>query len=163
MDVTLRDPAGAPRPAGPYSQVARIDHGDGALLFVSGQVALDDAGEVVAPGDMAAQSRAVMLALDALLRAEGGTLADVVGIRTFLTDMSRLAEYAAVRREFLPGAPPTSTTVEVARLFRPGAVIEVEVVAALPGGAGRTPPPAPIAAGDGAVSAPGPAVPVPAV
>ncbi|TDQ54213.1 RidA family protein [Actinorugispora endophytica] len=136
MNVTLRNPENAPRPAGPYSQVGRVELGGGALLFVSGQVALDEAGEVVAPGDMAVQSREVMRSLDALLRAEGATLADVVSIRTFLTDMSRLPEYAAARREFLPGTPPTSTTVEVSALFRPGAVIEVEVVAALPARAG---------------------------
>ncbi|MFF3910043.1 Rid family hydrolase [Streptomyces sp. NPDC001848] len=59
-------------------------------------------------------------------------MADVINIRTYLTDIGKLAEYAAVRREFLPGTPPTSMTFEVPRLFRPEAQIEVEVVAAVP-------------------------------
>lgn len=73
---------------------------------------------------MAARSRHV-------LRAEGASPADTVSTRTFVTDLSRLAEYGAVRAEFFP-APPTSVTVEVSALFRPGAVIEVEAVAAVP-------------------------------
>ncbi len=67
-----------------------------------------------------------------MLRAEGASLADTVSTRTFVTDLSRLAEYGAVRAEFFPLPPPTSVTVEVSALFRPGAVIEVEAVAAVP-------------------------------
>ncbi|MEY9211914.1 RidA family protein [Thermobifida halotolerans] len=140
MNVSLRNPENAPGPASPfYSQVARVDLGGGALLFVSGQLALDESGEVIAPGDMATQSRAVMRSLDALLRAEGASPADVVSIRTFLTDMSRLGEYGAARAEFFTGTPPTSATVEVSRLVPPGAVVEVEVVAAVPAAAGADP------------------------
>ncbi|MDJ0345052.1 RidA family protein [Streptomyces sp. H10-C2] len=133
MHITLDNPQSAPQPAGPYSEVARIDlGGGGALLFLAGQVSLDEEGNVAGGDDMAAQSRIVLEAVQALLKAHGATLDHVVNIRTFLTDMSRLGEYAAVRREFLTGTPPTSTTVEVSGLFRPGALIEVEVVAAVP-------------------------------
>ncbi len=44
----------------------------------------------------------------------------------------RLREYGAVRERFITGEPPAGTTVEVSRLFRPGLLIEVEVIAALP-------------------------------
>lgn len=127
MKVTLDNPADAPRPAGPYySQVARVEHADGsALLFVSGQIAEG--------ATLAEQSRGVFEGLGALLRAHGATLADVINIRTYLTDISRLAEYGAVRREFLTGTPPTSMTFEVPRLFRPEALVEIEVVAAVAG------------------------------
>ncbi|CAM5501287.1 hypothetical protein SALBM135S_09199 [Streptomyces alboniger] len=54
-----------------------------------------------------------------LLRAHGAGLGDTINLRTFLTDI---------------GTPPTSTTVEVPRLFRSEALIEVEVVAAVPAG-----------------------------
>jgi enamine deaminase RidA (YjgF/YER057c/UK114 family) len=46
-------------------------------------------------------------------------------------DISRLDGYGAVRREFLTGTPPTSMTFEVPRLFRPEAMVEIEVVAAV--------------------------------
>ncbi|MFF9812391.1 RidA family protein [Streptomyces sp. NPDC014006] len=126
MKVTLDNPADAPQPANAYySQVARVEHADGsALLFVSGQIA---EGATVAE-----QSRGIFEALDALLRAHGAALTDVVNIRTCLTDISRLHEYGAVRREFLTGTAPTSMTFEASRLFTPEALIEIEVVAAVP-------------------------------
>ncbi|MEU8658364.1 RidA family protein [Actinoplanes philippinensis] len=52
-------------------------------------------------------------------------------VRTFMTSLDDLPAYAAVRRRLFPAAtPPASTTVEVSRLFLPGAVLEVEVTAA---------------------------------
>ena len=127
MQITLDNPASAPQPLTPYySQVARVEHADGsALLFVSGQIADGTT--------LSEQTRGVFEGLDALLRAHGATLADVISIRTYLTDISRLAEYGTVRREFLTGTPPTSMTFEVSRLFRPEAMVEVEVVAAVAG------------------------------
>ncbi|KUF20073.1 RidA family protein [Streptomyces silvensis] len=125
MNVTIGNPAAAPRPLGPYSQVARVELADGgALLYLSGQIG-DGEG-------IAAQTHGVFATLTALLDAHGATLADIINIRTFLTDMDDLPGYAAVRRTYLTGTPPTSTTVAVPRLFRPEALIEVEVVAALP-------------------------------
>ncbi|MCX4701083.1 RidA family protein [Streptomyces sp. NBC_01352] len=125
MQITIGNPASAPQPLSPYySQVARVEHADGsALLFVSGQIAEG--------ATLAEQSRGVFEALDALLRAHGATLADVINIRTCLTDIGGLEEYGTVRRQFLTGTPPTSMTFEVPRLFRPEAQVEVEVVAAV--------------------------------
>ncbi|WP_190139692.1 RidA family protein [Streptomyces longispororuber] len=132
MDVTLADPAGAPAPLGPYSQVAHVRLADGgALLHVSGQIA---DGE-----DITAQSHGIFDTLAALLAAYGGTLDNIINIRTFMTDLDDLPGYAAVRRARLTGTPPTSTTVEVSRLFRPEALIEVEVVAAVRAAAGLEP------------------------
>ena len=128
MKITLDNPASAPQPLSPYySQVARVEQADGsALLFLSGQIAEGDT--------LAEQSRGVFETIEALLKAHGATLADVVNIRTYLTDIGRLAEYGAVRREFLTGTPPTSMTFEVPRLFKEDAQIEVEVVAAVSAG-----------------------------
>ncbi|MFI9829225.1 RidA family protein [Streptomyces sp. NPDC051913] len=126
MKITLGNPACAPQPLSPYySQVARVEQADGGvLLFLSGQIADGDT--------LAEQSRGVFETIEALLKAHGATLADVINIRTYLTDIGRLDEYGAVRREFLTGTPPTSMTFEVPRLFREEAQVEVEVVAAVP-------------------------------
>ncbi|MFH8606135.1 RidA family protein [Streptomyces sp. NPDC018029] len=134
MQITIDNPATAPQPFGPYSQVARVEHADGGvLLYVSGQCAEGD--------DMATQTRGVFEALELLLKAHGAGLDDIINIRTFLTDMDGFADYAAVRKEFLTGTPPTSTTVAVARLVPPRALVEVEVVAAVAAPAARGPVP----------------------
>jgi 2-iminobutanoate/2-iminopropanoate deaminase len=125
VQITLNSPASAPQPLSPYySQVARVEHADGsALLFLSGQIAEG--------ATLAEQTRGVFETIDALLKAHGASFADVINIRTYLTDISKLEEYGTVRRQFLTGAPPTSMTFEVPRLFRPEAQVEVEVVAAV--------------------------------
>ncbi len=123
------DPATVPAPAGPYSHVARVELGDKVMLFLSGQIALDADGRLVGEGDMTAQSECVMETVAAILTAHGATLADVVNIRTYLADMDQRRAYGAVRTRYFTGTPPTSTTVEVSRLFFPGALLEVEVTA----------------------------------
>ena len=125
MRVALDNPASAPQPANSsYSQVARVELPcGGALLYLSGQVADGP--------DLATQSRGVFETIAALLGAHGAGLDDIINIRTYLTDIGRLGEYGAVRREFLTGTAPTSMTFEAARLFKPDALVEVEVVAAV--------------------------------
>lgn len=132
MRMLLDNPATVPTPAGAYSHLARVDAGaGGTLLFLSGQVAVDDENTIVAPGDLTAQSERVFEIIGAILAAHGASFDDVVNIRTFMTDISRIPEYGAVRNRYITGQPPTSTTVEVSRLFKPDAMIEVEVVAAI--------------------------------
>ncbi|MFG1751069.1 NAD(P)-binding domain-containing protein [Streptosporangium sandarakinum] len=126
--VAKVNPASVPATNGRYSHATKA----AGLLFVSGQVALDGEGRVVGEDDMTRQSEHVMELLARILADQGCTFDDVTHIRTHLTDMSRLLEYAAVRGRYITGEPPASTTVEVSRLFRPGLLIEVEVIAALP-------------------------------
>jgi 2-iminobutanoate/2-iminopropanoate deaminase len=111
--------------------VVRLDIGDGALLMLSGQVSVDDNNAIVGAGDMAAQAQRVFEIIEAILTAHGATFADVVNIRSYLTDLGRIREYIEVRRKFFPGEPPSSTTIEVPRLFLPEALLEVEVTAAV--------------------------------
>lgn len=128
--MILDNPAAVPAPpGGRYSHVARVELGGSTMLFLSGQIAADAEGQLVGGDDMTAQAEHVMGTIGAILRAHGATFNDVINIRTYLTDLARIGEYGAVRRPFFTGMPPTSTTVEVSRLFVPGALLEVEVVA----------------------------------
>ena len=135
MNLTLDNPPSVAAPfSARFAHVARLDiGGGGALLMLAGQVAVDDAGEVVAPGDAGAQAERIFEIVEGILAAHGATLADVAHIRTFMTDLGDLPAYGAVRRALFPAlpstVPPASTTVEVSRLFLPGAVLEVEVTA----------------------------------
>ncbi|MET8119422.1 RidA family protein [Micromonospora sp. NPDC005189] len=132
MNVTLDNPTTVAAPFGDrFAHVARLDLPGGALLMLSGQVGVDDAGAVVEPGDVRAQSERIFELIGALLAAHGATFADVLHVRTFLTDLGDLAGYAAVRNRYFVTTRPASTTVEVNRLFLDGAVLEVEVTAAV--------------------------------
>ncbi|MEU8207367.1 NAD(P)-binding domain-containing protein [Streptosporangium sp. NPDC049046] len=128
VGVRKLNPATVPPTNGLYSHATEA----AGLLFVSGQVALDEEGKVVGEGDMTRQSEYVMDLLSRVLADRGCTFDDVTHIRSHLTDISLLREYAAVRERHITGEPPASTTVEVSRLFRPGLLIEVEVIAAIP-------------------------------
>jgi len=132
LRTTLHNPPDVPAPAGNYSHVARLELGDGALLIVSGQLALGADGQVIGAGDMARQSDRVFEILGAILAAHDATLADAINIRTYLTDISLIDDYATARARHLENPPPTSTTVEVSRLLIPGALVEVDLMATAP-------------------------------
>ena len=105
----------------------------GEFLFVSGQIAQGDDGQVVGPGDCDAQTRQVMARIRTIVEAAGATMQDVVKITTFLTDLTDYPAFSAVRSETFPTSPPASSTVVVAALVRPEYLVEVEAVVHIPG------------------------------
>jgi enamine deaminase RidA (YjgF/YER057c/UK114 family) len=133
MTWTAINPHDVPPPLGNrFSHAGRVDPQASQLLFVSGQMALDETGSVIGAGDLGRQSQVVFERLAAILGDQGATFDDVVNIRTYLTDMSDLSGYASARSRHLTGTPPTSTTVGVPRLVHPDALVEVDIVAVLP-------------------------------
>ncbi|SEG90961.1 3-hydroxyisobutyrate dehydrogenase [Nonomuraea solani] len=125
------NPATVPATNGMYSHAVRV----GDMLYVSGQAAFDEEGKVVGEGSMAAQAEHVFQVIGRILADQGATFEDVAFIRTYLTDMDDRVEYGRVRRKYITGTPPASTTVEVSRLFMPGLLLEVDLIVALtPGG-----------------------------
>jgi enamine deaminase RidA (YjgF/YER057c/UK114 family) len=114
-------------PAG-YSHVVSIP--PGRLVWTSGQVPMDAERNIVAVGDWERQTRAVFENLERALRAAGAAWPDVVKLTLFVVDVTALETIRAVRDEFVDTAnPPTSSLVQVAGLFHPDVLIEVEAVA----------------------------------
>ena len=102
----------------------------GTLVFISGQVALDQSGNVVGKDDFRAQLQQVFENLKAAVEAAGGTFDDVIKLNSYVVDMSHLAEFREVRDRFVNVKnPPASTAVQVSRLFRPEFLVEIEAVA----------------------------------
>jgi 2-iminobutanoate/2-iminopropanoate deaminase len=130
--VTRREEIEAPGQAAPISHYAHAVRAEGPLLFVSGVVPVDERGDLVGGDDVVEQARAVFRNLGAVLAAGGATLADVVKVSVFLTDVDDRPLINPVRQEVFGTARPASTLVEVSRLAVPGAKIEVEAVAVLP-------------------------------
>ena len=120
-------PEGLPPPAG-YTHV--VDAPVTRVIYVSGQVPLDAEGQLVAEGDVEAQTRQVFENLTAALEAADASWADVVKLNYFLRDVGDLASVRAVRDEYVDlEHPPASTLVEVSRLFRDDVLIEIDAVA----------------------------------
>jgi enamine deaminase RidA (YjgF/YER057c/UK114 family) len=125
--VQLINPPSLPRVPG-YSQVATVTGGD--LVFIAGQVSLDASGAIVGAGDFAAQATQTFQNLMTALAAVGASATNLIKLTSFVTDMSQLATFRAVRDQFLdPAHLPASTLVQVSRLFREEFLIEVEAIA----------------------------------
>ena len=127
--IFIAEPEGV-APATGYTHVVG---GTGRLFAVSGQIAVDGAGEVVGAGDAAAQARQVFANLQACLAAAGGTLENVIKLTYFVVDVADLPAVRAARGEFFdPARLPASSAVQVSALFRPEFLLEVEALALIP-------------------------------
>lgn len=107
-----------------YSRAVRV----GDMVFVSGTVAADESGQIVAPGDAGAQARYILTKIEKALREAGATMADVVRTRMYVTDMALMDAVGAAHGEVFREIRPASTMVAVAGLV-PGALVEIEVEA----------------------------------
>ena len=99
------------------------------LIFISGQLARNEAGEIVGVRDMRAQIKQVGDNLRKALEGAGCTLADLVKTTTFVTDIDEFFRHVDVRHDYLGVALPASTTVEVRRLAHPDLLVEIEAIA----------------------------------
>jgi enamine deaminase RidA (YjgF/YER057c/UK114 family) len=113
-----------------YSQAVKVT-GAETVLFIAGQVAYDEKGGAAHPGDFKAQARAVLRAVKAQVEAGGGTMANIVKVNTYVTDMRYRAEWGPIREEFFGRKLPASTMVAVAALAAPEFLIEVEAIAVI--------------------------------
>jgi enamine deaminase RidA (YjgF/YER057c/UK114 family) len=119
-------PEGAPAGRG-YSQVVT---GRGRLVVVSGQVAQNARGELVGPGDPAAQARQVFENIGRCLAEVGAGFGDVVKLTLFVLDVADLPALREARDAVIDTArPPASSAVQVSALFAPGYLLEVEALA----------------------------------
>ncbi len=120
----------APEGVAPGRGYTHVVSGTGRLVAISGQVAFDEHGEVVGPGDPEAQARQVFGNLQRCLAAAGATFADVIKLTYFVTDAAYLPAIRKVRDEFLRTGPlPASTAVQVAALVFPDLLLEIEALA----------------------------------
>jgi enamine deaminase RidA (YjgF/YER057c/UK114 family) len=113
-----------------YAQAVKVE-GAQVLLFIAGQVDYDSSGACAHPGDFKAQARGALAALKAQIEAGGGTLANIVKVTTYITDMRYRADYGPIRSEFFGPKMPPHTLVGVASLAAPEFLIEIEAVAVL--------------------------------
>ena len=104
----------------------------GDLLFVSGVVPTDAAGNVVGGDDGAAQARRVFENIRLVLERAGTGFEHVVKVTVYLTDVNDRTLINPVRQEFFGATRPASTLIEISRLAIPGAKLEIDAVALVP-------------------------------
>jgi reactive intermediate/imine deaminase len=101
----------------------------GDLLFISGQAAIGDQGELVGKGDFDTQASQAFANLDRALRAGGSDLKHVIKVTIFLTDMSHFEKIVELRGRYFAPPYPADTIVEVRSLYSADAMIEIEAIA----------------------------------
>jgi 2-iminobutanoate/2-iminopropanoate deaminase len=104
-----------------YAQAVKI----GNTIYVSGAVGW---------GNMADALKLVYDELDKTLKHYNATFSDVVKENLYSTELDSVIKFKDVRREYYKNDFPAATWVEVKRLYNPGLVVEVEVIAVLPEG-----------------------------
>lgn len=111
------------KPVGPFSPAVR----DGTRIYTSGQVAQDPGTGKLIQGGVAAQTEQIFQNLKVVLEAGGKSLADVVKVNVYLTDITRFAEMNEVYARHFVEPYPARTTLGVAALPL-GAAVEVEMI-----------------------------------
>jgi reactive intermediate/imine deaminase len=128
--VKRTNPPTLSRPTG-YTHVVEVA-GPVKTVYISGQIALDRAGNLVGQGDMKAQAEQVFKNLEAALAAAGAKFSDVVKMNTYTTDISQIQAIRDMRGKYFGDVVPASTLVQVVHLARPELMLEIEVIAAVP-------------------------------
>ncbi len=115
----------APQPSGAYSQGIRA----GDLVFVAGQAAFDPATDALVGETIEEQTERTLKNIEAILRAAGGSLEDVVKVTAHLSSMDLFERFDAAYGRALPAVKPVRTTVASGI---GDALVEIDVVAYVP-------------------------------
>ena len=111
-----------------YSRAVQV----GNLVFVAGTTAVDEQGNVVGKGNPGDQAKFIYEKIGRALAEAGASLADVVRVRTFVTDIKRWEEVARVQGDVFATTRPAATLVECSALVSPDLLVEIEVDAIIP-------------------------------
>ena len=133
-EISIENPDALGKPLGQYSQITRVKASE--LLFIAGQVATDRSGKLVGADDFDAQCRQVFANIEAALKSQGASFANVVEFTTYLVHSQDIAAFYRWREENYPkmfpdGKYPPNTLLIIDRLVQEQFLIEVQTVAAI--------------------------------
>lgn len=129
MHLRHQNPSTLSTPTG-YSHLVEVT--GGRTIYIAGQVAFDQSGNLVGPGDFAAQTTQVFENLTLALAAAGATFDNVVKVNTYVTDMSQIQQLREIRARYYGKNNPASTLVQITRLAHEALMIEIEAIAVVP-------------------------------
>lgn len=133
-EIKFENPEALGKALGQYSHMARVKASE--YLFIAGQVAVDKAGNVIGPDDFDAQCAQAFANIEAALKSQGASWANVVEFTTYLVHSQDIPKFMKFRlrefpRMFPTGAYPPNTLLMIDRLVGEAFLIEVKAVAAL--------------------------------
>ncbi len=123
----LRQIATTPDPYAPFRISQAI--AAGGFIFVSGQAAMDLEGNLVGGGDFEAQGEQAFRMLATVLEAAGSSLARVVKVTIYVTDMTHFPAVVRLREKYFSRPYPADTIVQIERLALPELQIEIDAIA----------------------------------
>lgn len=133
-EIVISNPQQLGKPLGPYSHITRVKAAE--FVFIAGQVAVDQAGNIVGAGDFDVQCAQTFANLAAALESVGAGWGNVVQFTTYLVHSQDIGKFMNYRgrefpRLFANGAYPPNTLLIVDRLVQEALLIEVQAIAAL--------------------------------
>lgn len=123
MSITPINTDNAPAAIGPYSQAVKAS----GMLYASGQIPLDPSNGEVVGADMAAQTTQVLENLKAVVEAAEATMADVVKVTIYITDMQQFATVNEIYGTYFSAPFPARACVQVSELPK-GVDVEMDAI-----------------------------------
>ncbi len=112
-----------------YSQAIKCDFGKSEMIFITGQIAKDENGEIVGAGDIEKQTKCIFERIKVILSEAGATIDDLVKVNIYLTKMEEFEKVSAIRNEYLKDSKPAATTVGITGTVAEGCDIEIDAIA----------------------------------
>lgn len=109
-----------------------VIQGDGQIVNLKGQVSLNLNGDIVGHNDMRVQVHQVLTNIQTVLASMGGAMGDIFSLVHYTTDIDQFMQTGDIRRKFFADPFPTTTTVQVQRLYHPDLLVEITAVAEIP-------------------------------
>lgn len=106
----------------------------GDTVYLSGAIAFDTDGAIVGVGSVYDQAKQVFRNIEDALASAGASMADIVKLTTFLTDMSDYGDFNKARAEAFPNGVPASAIYEASALVKAELLVEVEAIAVIGSG-----------------------------
>ncbi len=133
-EIKFENPDALGKPLGQYSHMARVKASE--YLYVAGQVAVEKAGNLVGADDFDAQCVQTFANIEAALKSQGASWANVIEFTTYLVHSQDIPKFMKFRQREFPrlfpgGAYPPNTLLMIDRLVGEAFLIEVKAVAAL--------------------------------
>jgi 2-iminobutanoate/2-iminopropanoate deaminase len=135
--VSAFNPADIWPPFGTFSMA--VLQGDGQVVHLKGQVALDVLGQVVGIGDIRKQVRQTLENIKDVLASMGGCMSDIMSLVHYATDIEAFMATSDIRAEFFAAPYPVTTTVQIQRLYHPDLMVEITAMAEIPHSRFRVP------------------------